>query len=81
MDVSQGQMTEDVLTVLKESNILLLRIPANMTNIFQPLDLTLNGSFKNFMRKKFSKLYSRQILHVLENESEVIDVKVDVKLL
>ena len=81
MDVSQGQMTEDVLTVLKESNILLLRIPTNMTNIFQPLDLTLNGSFKNFMRKKFSELYSRQILHVLENESEVMDVKVDVKLL
>ena len=81
MDVFQGQMTEDVLTVLKESNILLVRIPANMTNIFQPLDLTLNGSFKNFMRKKFSELYSRQILHVLENESEVIDVKVDVKLL
>ena len=81
MDVFQGQMTEDVLTVLKESNILLVRIPANMTNIFQPLDLTLNGSFKNFMRKKFSELYSRQILHVLENESEVMDVKVDVKLL
>ena len=49
MDVFRGQMTEDVLNVLKENNILLVRVPANMTHLFQPLDLTVNGTSKAFM--------------------------------
>ena len=53
MDVFRGQMTKDVLTVLKDNNVLLVRVLANMTHIFQPLDLTVNETFKNFMRKKF----------------------------
>ena len=32
------------------------------------------------MRKRFSELYSRQILHALEHGCEVMDPKVDVKL-
>ena len=71
MHVFREQMTEDVLTVLKDNNILLVRVPANMTHIYQPLDLTVNGTFKTFMRKKFSERYSRQILHGLENGCEV----------
>ena len=77
MDVFREQMTED----LKDNNILLVRIPANMTHIFQPLDLTVNGTFKTFMCKKFSAWYIRQILDALENGCEVMDGKVDVKLI
>ena len=51
-----------------------------MTHIFQPLDLTVNATFKTFVHKIFSEWYSRQILHALENGCEVMDVKVDVKL-
>ena len=79
IDVFQGQMTEDVSTVLKDNNILLVQVPANMRHIFQPFDLMVNGTFKTFMRK-FSEWYSTQTLHALENGSEVIDIKVDVKL-
>ena len=68
-------MTEDVLNILKDNNILLVRVPANMPHIFQPLDLTVNGKFKTFMRKKFSEWYRRQNLH----GCELMDVKVDVK--
>ena len=49
MDVFRGQMTEDVLEKLKRSNIFLVRVPANMTHIFQPLDLTVNGHFKQYI--------------------------------
>ena len=80
IDVFRGQMTEDVLTVLKDNNILPVRASANMTPIFQPLDLTVNGTFKTFMRKKFSEWHSRLILHALEKGCEVMDVKVDVML-
>ena len=73
-------MVQDVLTVLKDNNILLDRVPIKMMHIFQPLDLTVNETFNTFMYKKFSEWYSRQILHALENRCEVMQVKVDVKL-
>ena len=39
-------MANPVLKKLKEHNILLTRVPENMTNVFQTLDLTVNGYFK-----------------------------------
>ena len=48
-----GQMINPVLNKLKEHNILLTRVPGNMTHLFKPLDLTANGYFKQFMKQKF----------------------------
>ena len=62
MDVFRGQMTENVLTVLKDNNTLQVRVSTNMAHIFQPLDLTVNLTFKTFMRKKFSVWYIRQMV-------------------
>ena len=39
IDVFRGQMTQSVLGLLKENDILQVRVPNNMTHIFQPLDL------------------------------------------
>ena len=39
-------MANPVLKKLKENNILLTRVLGNMTNVFQTLDLTVNGYFK-----------------------------------
>ena len=38
---------------LESLSIELVAVPANMTHFFQPLDLTVNGSAKKFMRKQF----------------------------
>ena len=54
MDVFRGQMTEKVLEKLKCNKIFLVRVPANMTHIFQLLDLTVNGHFEQYMKEKFS---------------------------
>ena len=32
----------------------LVRAPPNMTNLFQPLDLTVNGVTKAFMKRRFT---------------------------
>ena len=40
LDVFRGQLTEEVVSEMKEHNILMCQVPANMTHIFQPLDLT-----------------------------------------
>ena len=55
IDVFSGQMTDPAIEKLKESNIKLTMVPANMTNLFQPLDLTVNGSAKAFLKKKFTE--------------------------
>ena len=54
MDVFTGQMTSDVLNLLRDNKILLTNVPANMTKFYQPLDLTINGYAKRFMARKFN---------------------------
>ena len=46
IDVFRRQMTQLVLDLLKENDILLARVPANMMHIFQSFDLTVNRSAK-----------------------------------
>lgn len=38
----KGQVTQPVLDFLKENNIAIVHVLANMTNLFQPLDLTVS---------------------------------------
>ena len=80
IDVFTGQMTGPVLEKLRDNKILLVRVPANMTNIFQPLDLTVNGSFKALMKKKFTEWYSKQITNELEKGTPLDDIEVKLKL-
>ena len=74
MDVFRGQMTEDVLTILKD--ILLVLAPANMKHISS----SLIWRWMEHSKPLWAKSFPRQILHVLENGCEVMDAKVDVNL-
>ena len=58
MDVFRGQMTASVIDLLKSENILLVKVPNNMTHLFQPLDLTVNSWAKNYMKEKFAEWYA-----------------------
>ena len=51
MDVFKGQVTPMVLNLYKESNVVVVLVPTNMTNFLQPLDLTITVKF---MRGKFN---------------------------
>lgn len=42
-------------------NIEVMSILANMTHFFQPLDLTVNGEAKHFMKDMFTTLYSTEV--------------------
>ena len=75
MDVFTGQMTTDVSNLFAENNILVTNVLPNMTRYYQPLDLTVNGSAKRFMAKKFNGWYSDQITQQLESGLEEVDVK------
>ena len=51
-----------------------------MTHLFQPLDLTVNKVAKDFMKKKFSEWFRRQISIGLENGQELEDIQIDYRL-
>ena len=80
IDVFRGQITYPVTEKLQENNILTIRVPANMTNIFQPLDLTVNGSAKSFMKHKFTEWYSAQIGKELEDGVPLGDIEIKLQL-
>ena len=50
-DVFRGQTTDHVAQILDSLNIKVVKVPAITTFFFQPLDLTVNGSAKTFLRK------------------------------
>ena len=51
-----------------------------MTNFPQPLDLTVNGYVKKFMREKFSAWYSLQIVNQLDVGKQLQDINVSLHL-
>ena len=55
-------------------------VPANMTNFHQPLDLTVSGYVKKFMRGKFNVWYSFQIGNQFNAEKQLQDIDVPLRL-
>ena len=51
-----------------------------MTNLSQPLDLTVNGFVKAFLKKKFTEWYSSSISKQLEEGKSIEDINVELKL-
>ena len=82
MDVLKGQMTDAVKKVLKENRILLEKVLANLTYLFQPLDVQWgpNGYVKRMMKNKFPLLYADQIDQALDSGTGLSNIEVSLKL-
>ena len=48
LDVFKGQTTPAVIDLLMKNSIFTTKVPANLTNLYQPLDITVNGVAKTF---------------------------------
>ena len=68
MSVFTGQMTEDVVKQYQDNNILIVNDPRNITKYYQPLDLTVNGYCKKFLKSKFTQWYSAEVTRQLANK-------------
>ncbi len=79
-DMFKAQMTDKVKDKLKGLNIELVLVPANMTHFFQPLDLTVNGSAKTFMKNQFSKYYCNAVKTQIDSGKQVDEIDVDFRL-
>ena len=82
MDVFKGQMTDTVKKVLKENRILLEKVLANLTYLFQPLDVQggPNGYVKRMMKNKFILWYADQIDQALDAGTTLSNIEVSLKL-
>ena len=80
MDVFTGQMTAEVLNAYEEANILIINVPANMMKYYLPLDLTVNGYAKRFLKSKFTEWYSSQVRAYLDNGVSIDDIEVGLQL-
>ena len=79
-DVFRGQTTDKVLKIMEGNHILATKVPPNMINLYQPLDLSVNKATKGFTRKKFSGWYTRQLTNGMENGIELDDIEIDYRL-
>ena len=52
------------------------QVPANMTHVFQPLDLTVNGSAKSFLKNKFMEWFAQKVDEGLEEGKELEDIDI-----
>ena len=66
--------------MLKKNDIIAIHVPKNHTNLFQPLDISVNKSAKCFIVDKYQDWHAEKVLQQLNRGVAAHDVKVDVKL-
>ena len=57
-----------------------MSVPAGMTHFFQPLDLTVNGEAKCFMKDTFTTWYSAEVQKQMESGNSTDEIEVDLRL-
>ena len=76
MDIFHVQMAEEVLSMLRTNNIWLVKVPKNMTHLLKPLDLTVNGHCKSFMKGMFAEWYCKQVKEALSHGTILEDIEI-----
>ena len=77
-DVFKGQ-TSAVNNLLKKNDIIVIHVPNNHTNLFQPLDISVNKSAKCSIADKYQNRYA-EVFQQLNTGVTAHDFKVVVKL-
>ena len=77
MDVFRGQITDDVIFLLRDNNIHYVLVPNSMTKLFQPLDLAVNKHCKSYLKQLFSEWYAQQIENQLSLRKKVEEIKIE----
>ena len=76
----KAKKPQKVSKKLASMNITIVSVPADMTHFFQPLDLSVNGVAKRFMKDKFTAWYSNEVKQQIESGGDSTDVNVDLRL-
>lgn len=79
-DVFKAQWTDKVKDLVEKHHGKMVPVPHNMTNYFQPLDLTVNRSCKSFLRDQAQTWYAEQVQAQIANGIAPENVSVDLKI-
>ena len=78
-DEFKGQLTDTVHSLLDANHIYVVKVPLNCTDHLQPMDLAVNRSVKELLRKKFRVWYSEQVEKKLaDNDTSIVDTKMSI---
>lgn len=79
-DTFSGHLTVGVKQKLASNHINYVMVPPNLTNRFQPLDVSVNKAAKNVVRKCYSEYYSGEVQRQLTTGVAAHYVAVDLRL-
>ena len=79
-DLFRGQLTKSVLQFLHHNNFVVTFVPANMTHLYQPLDLAVNGYANKFSKTKFKEWHANQTIQQLDEWKELYEIEVKFQL-
>ena len=75
-DEFRGQLTDAVHSLLDANHIYVVKVPPNCTDRLQPMDLAVNRSIKEFLRRKFRVWYSEEVERKLTvNDTSIVDTR------
>lgn len=69
-DMFKAHLTASFTQKLQDLNVLAVKVPANMTDHLQPLDLSVNKSVKNFVSTQFNTWYASQVVAVDDDDPD-----------
>ena len=76
MDNFKGQITDSVNSLLEANNIQVTLLPANATDLLQPMDIAVNKPAKEFLKRRFEQWYSDEVTKQLEGVEDIESVEV-----
>ena len=81
MDTFKGQDGDVILDLCEKHMCEVVIISHNLTNKFQPLDITVNKPAKSVISNKYNEQFSKQVSQQLEKGIQPADVKVSLGLI
>lgn len=80
MDTFKGQENDIVLDLCKKHFCQVVIVPHNLTNKFQPLDITVNKPAKSFISNLYNEWFAEQVTKQIRNGIPPADIQVSLNL-
>ena len=79
-DTFKGQDNDTLKKLCADNQCIIVLVPNNLTNKFQPLDLTVNKPAKGFISRRYNTWYATEVEKQLRDGVSPADVKISLRL-